>query len=259
MILKGYYPSEILQTSANIQFMIPEKSKRPFKVVYLLHGMHGSHDSWVDNSMLPYFGKKYDAIFVMPDAARSFYCDLKYGRNYFSYFSEELPKICKNIFDISDRPEDTAVIGYSMGAFGSLLLALGKPGQYGFCGAISTACLYFKPMLDALRKDAPAHIKDNKEAEEILKDLYAIYGEGLEYQPEKDIVELVKRYPADILKPKIYSTCGTEDDLMKDNHKFRDMMKETDFDFTYEEWTGGHDWDFFNEGLKKTLEFWFKG
>jgi len=33
-------------------------------------------------------------------------------------------------------------------------------------------------------------------------------------------------------------------------------MKNTVFDYTYEEWPGGHDWYFFNEGLKKALEVW---
>ena len=259
MILRGDYPSEILHTTANLHFMIPEGSSGPYKVVYLLHGMHGSDSSWITNSMLPYFGKKYNSIFVMPDVARSFYCDLKYGRKYFSYVSEELPAICKKIFNISCRPEDTAIMGYSMGAFGSLVLALSKPGQYGFCGAISTACLYFQPILDTLREDASEYLETGDEAAEILKDLYSIYGEGLEYKPEKDVVELIKNYPDNKLKPKIYLTCGTEDDLLEDNRKFRDFMKETKFDYTYEEWHGGHDWDFFNEGLKKSLEFWYKG
>lgn len=31
-------------------------------------------------------------------------------------------------------------------------------------------------------------------------------------------------------------------------------MKKLDFDFTYEEWAGDHDWYFFNEALKKALE-----
>jgi S-formylglutathione hydrolase FrmB len=36
-------------------------------------------------------------------------------------------------------------------------------------------------------------------------------------------------------------------------------MKTHDFDFTYEEWSGDHDWYFFNDALKKTIEFWYGG
>jgi len=211
----------------------------------------------MDYSMLPYYGKNYKTIFVMPEVGRSFYFDLKYGRKYFSFVSEELPQITKKIFNISAKREDSAVIGYSMGGNGALKLALSKPDQYGFCGAISAACLYFKPVLDAIRKDKSAFFYiDAAESEEVIKDLYAMYGEDLEYRIEGDVPELVRNFPADKPKPKIYATCGTEDDLVKENHKFRDEMKNTAFDFTYNEWAGGHDWDFFNEGLKKTLEFW---
>jgi S-formylglutathione hydrolase FrmB len=33
-------------------------------------------------------------------------------------------------------------------------------------------------------------------------------------------------------------------------------MKTAGFNFTYEEWKGAHEWYFFNEALKKSLEFW---
>ena len=259
MILRGDYSSDILRSTANVQFMLPDETpenKKPFKVVYLLHGQHGNHGSWINNSMLPYFGRKYNALFVMPEVGRSFYTDLKYGRKYYTFVSEELPGICRRIFNISTKFEDTAVMGYSMGGYGSLRFALSKPGQYGFCGAISPACLYFTPILDALRKDPLSYKKTGNEAEETLKDIYSIYGDDLEYVPEYDIVELVKNYPADKPKPKIYVTCGDEDFLLKENHKFRDEMKNYSFDYTYEEWQGTHDWDFFNEGLKKSLTVW---
>jgi len=256
MILKGDYSSDILHTTANIQFMIPDNEKGPFKVVYLLHGQHGNNGSWIQNSMLPYYGKKYNAIFVMPEVGRSFYIDQRLGRNYYTFVSEELPLICGRIFNISSRYEDTAVMGYSMGGFGSLLFALSKPGQYAFCGAISPACIYFKPVLDALRNDPSPYLQTGREAEESMKDIRAIYGDNLDYNPNYDIVELVKNYPTGKPKPKIFASCGTEDNLLKENHKFRDEMKNTDFDYTYEEWAGGHDWDFFNAGLKRSLEVW---
>jgi len=259
MILRGYYGSDALRTSENIQFIVPDSGAGPYRVVYLLHGLHGNQGTWIDDTMLPYFSKKYDAVFVMPEAGRSFYCDQKYGRNYYTFAGEELPRICRDIFNISTRREDTAVIGCSMGGYGALKLALSKPEQFGFCGAISTACVYLKPMLDGVRADADAYRKTGAEAAEILKDLYAIYGEDLKYMQENDISELAKRFPAGAPPLKIYATCGTEDDLRKESLKFRDYMKNTTFDFTYEEWPGGHDWYFFNDALKKTLEFWYNG
>ena len=145
-------------------------------------------------------------------------------------------------------------MGCSMGGYGALRLALSRPESYSFCGAIAPACLYFKTLLEGLRKDPGPWLKTGDEAAQILADLYAIYGEGLEYRDDYDLTHLAKNFPADVSKPVIYAACGTEDDLLKDNRLFKDEMKSLAFDYTYEEWTGGHEWYFFNEALKKAIE-----
>jgi S-formylglutathione hydrolase FrmB len=245
--------------NADIQFLLPDASPGggPYRIVYLLHGLHGNQGSWLDNSMLPFYAKKYNAIFAMPDAGRSFYTDQKYGRKYFSYISEELPGVCRKFFNISPRREDTAVIGYSMGGYGAFRLALAKPEQIGFCGAIAPACLYFKPILDGLRTDSQSYLKTGPEAAEIFADFSCIYGDGLEYRPDYDVSVLIKNFPAGTPRPKIYMCCGTGDNLRKENLLFREQMTNTGFDYTYEEWAGDHDWNFFNTALQKTLSFWY--
>ena len=90
MILRGNFPSETLHMSTNIQFLIPDKTSGPFRVVYLLHGLHGDQGTWLDNTMLPVYAKEYNAVFVMPEAGRSFYLNLKYGRKYYDFVSDEL-------------------------------------------------------------------------------------------------------------------------------------------------------------------------
>ena len=258
MILRGNFPSKELHSSTNISIFIADEiqGKGPFRVIYLLHGLHGDQGTWLDNTMLPVYAKGYNAVFVMPEAGRSFYLNLKYGRRYYDYVSDELPRIVERFFNISSKREDTAVMGCSMGGYGSLFLALTKPDQYGFCGAISSACLYFKPILDALGKDPGPYLETGEEAKEIYTDLLCTYGDGLAYRKDYDIVELIKNFPKDKSKPRIYATCGTQDDLRKDNLGLSNEIKGLEFDFTYEEWAGGHDWYFFNEALQKTLEKW---
>ena len=257
MILRGDFTSKALHSTTNIQLYIPEDKDGPYRVVYLLHGLHGNQGTWLDRTMLSVYANLYNAVFVMPEVGRSFYLNLKFGRQYHNYVCDELPEMCKKVFNICAKREDTAVMGCSMGGYGALRLALKKPQQYGFCGAISPACLYFKPILEEVRNDKQAFIESGEEAHEIIADLYATYGENLEYNPDYDIPELVKKFPKSAPKPKIYVTCGTEDSLLKENHDFRDEMKKTDFDYTYEEWPGDHEWYFFDEALKKTLEFWY--
>jgi S-formylglutathione hydrolase FrmB len=150
--------------------------------VYLFHGLRGDSGSWLDNSMLPVFARDYNAVFILPDAGRSFYADMKYGQNFFTWLSRELPGLCKRLFNITAKPADTAVIGCSLGGYGALKCALSYPGRYGFCGAL--------------------------------------------------------------------------DRLYPENIRFREDMEQLEFDFTFEEWEGGHDWEFFNEALKRALRAW---
>jgi len=257
MILRGNFSSEVLHMSTNIQMLIPDKIDGPFKVVYLLHGLHGDQGTWLDNSMLPVFAKKYNTVFVMPEAGRSFYLNQEYGRRYFDYVSDELPNVCKKILNISSCREDTAVMGCSMGGYGSLKLVFSRPDRFGFCGAIAPACLYFGPMLEGLRKDPGPYLSTGSEAKEVIKDLRSLYGNSLEYRKDYDIPELARNFDSGMPKPKIYVACGTEDNLRKENLCFKDEMKNMNFDYTYEEWTGGHDWYFFSDALKKSLEFWY--
>ena len=257
MILRGNFSSNTLHMSTNIQMFVPDNRSGPYRVVYLLHGLHGDQGTWLDNTMLPVYAKEYNAVFVMPEVGRSFYLNLKYGRRYFDYVSNELPAVIGRILNISSKREDTAVMGCSMGGYGALMVALDRPELFGFCGGISTACLYFKPMLEALKKDPEPYLKTGAEAHEVFKDFKRVYGEGLEYRRDYDILELVKDFPADKPKPRIYATCGTEDKLRQDNLNLAEEMKNLSFDFTYEEWPGEHDWYFFNEALKKTLKVWY--
>ena len=258
MVLRGDFSSEALHMSTNIQLYVPDKIKPPYRVVYLLHGLHGNQGTWLDYSMLSYFAKDYNAVFVMPEAGRSFYFNQKYGRNYCDYISEELPDMCSRVFNITAEVKYTAVMGCSMGGHGALSMAFKRPDRFGFCGAISPACLYFEPMLDSLRKNAETYCKTGLEADAILKDFRAAYGEDLEYIPDNDVSVLVKKLPADMPKPVIYTTCGTEDELRKECLQFNEDIKDLGFDYTYEEWSGGHEWYFFSAALKKTLEFWYK-
>jgi S-formylglutathione hydrolase FrmB len=144
-----------------------------------------------------------------------------------------------------------------MGGYGALKTALTYPENYGFCGAIAPACLFIKGILDGIRKDPGAMIKGGEDTQAILMDLYTIYGDDLAPRAENDIIDILVKFPANKEKPKIYAACGTEDDLRKENLLFKEEIQKTGFDYTYEEWPGEHEWNFFNQALKKALQFWY--
>ena len=56
-------------------------------------------------------------------------------------------------------------------------------------------------------------------------------------------------------KPRLYQGCGTEDFLYKDNIRFRDHMSKLDFDHTYEEEPGDHDWRYWDKKIQRVIEW----
>jgi S-formylglutathione hydrolase FrmB len=259
MLLRGNVYSDVLHLYTGITIFAPDQSQEegPYKVCYLLHGLHNDQNAWLDSTMLQVFARDYRTMFVLPTVGRSFYTDMKYGYNYFSYVSEELPRIIKRVFNISAGQADTAVIGCSMGGYGALKAALSKPEQYGFCGAISAACLFIREHLDGLRENTDYWLKTGgPEAQALLTDFKAAFGEDLKYSDSIDILKLAEKAAAQAIRPKIYAACGTEDSLRKENLRFKDQIEKLNLDYAYEEWAGAHDWYFFNDALKKALEVW---
>jgi S-formylglutathione hydrolase FrmB len=258
MVLRGSVYSKALHVQTGINILVPEMpAGEGYKIVYLLHGLHGNQDTWLDKTMLGSYANDFKSIFIMPEVGRTLYANMKYGHNYFTYISEELPEICASVFNISEKREDTAIIGCSMGGYGALKTALSKPESFGFCGAISPACLFLNEHLDGLRKDPGPWLKDGgPEVEAIYRDFLAIFGNDLSCGEGDLIVELAKKTAALPVKPKIYAACGIEDDLRKENLRFKEQIEKLDLDYTYEEWKGIHDWNFFNDALKKSLRIW---
>ena len=76
---------------------------------------------------------------------------------------------------------------------------------------------------------------------------------------EADIMWLAENFPNDAEKPRIFSCCGTEDSLYENNITFRDFMLNTDFDYTYDEGPGVHNWDFWDTWVKKAIEWMMEG
>ena len=60
-----------------------------------------------------------------------------------------------------------------------------------------------------------------------------------------------------INKPRLYMWCGTEDFLFEDNVKFKDYVKNYNYDFTYRESEGDHSWDCWDKQIISVLEWMF--
>jgi len=262
MILQGHFFSQSLEMKTEFSLVIPnsrlqDPPSRPLRTCYLLHGLGGRNNDWIETSQLVIFAEKYDIAFIMPDVGRSFYRDMKFGQRFFTYVSQELPAVAARVFNISSRREDTMILGASMGGYGALNIALSRPEQYAFCGAFAPACLFLKEGLEYQRNHGLTREFVEKFGKQVFHDFQTIFGPELAWNPEDDILELLRNRPHGGLTPSIFMACGTEDQMMiHDNRRF--IQRVSDFnpapDLTYREWPGGHDWFFFNQALTTALE-----
>lgn len=256
MILRGNLFSTTLDMDSGITVITPEEpQENPPQLALVLHGLNSGSDSWANSSMLPTYAKNYNVLFVMPEVGRSYYTDMHYGQRFFSYVARELPQLCRKTFNTATGPENTTVIGASMGGYGALKCALSHPEQFGACCAFSSGSLYTKEFLDRVKKIGDWDKIAGLMGPQRIADFHAIYGDDLEVKPEDELALVAQKASKKPAPPRFYCACGTDDGFLHYNRRFNDELKSLGFDVTYEEWKGGHDWTFFDEALKKALCF----
>ncbi len=260
MILRGSVYSKVLEMDTGITVLTPPdyRTKRPPKVAYILHGLHGNNGNWPDYTRLPFYAREYPAVCVMPEVNRSFYTDMQYGQDFFSYVADELPDICRSVFNISSSPADTAIIGGSMGGYGALKCALSRPGRYGHCAALSSACLFLRSALGGLAAPGGTEQAKKIHSVQLIRDFQAIFGPDFAWNRRDDLLELAAGMAPEARKAlRLYIACGQDDNLLQENVAFRNAMAELGFDLVYEDWPGRHDWGYFDQAIERALRFCF--
>ena len=91
-------------------------SEKPSALV-LLHGYGDNHTDWLMKTNLCRAAAKHNMALIMPDGDNSYY--LNYtdrAENYEAYIAKELPQLMQKAFSIMEEPENTYIMGVSMGA-----------------------------------------------------------------------------------------------------------------------------------------------
>lgn len=244
--------SETLGISTSICVILPQNTtsqigmkgsivKESYPTLYLLHGLSDDHTIWQRRTSIERYVSSMGLAVVMPNAGRSYYTDMKHGYKYFTYITEELPEIVRQFFPLSGKREDNFVAGLSMGGYGALKIALSYPEKYAAAASLSGAL----DMADLFKQDM---LEDNNE-------LYNVFGDSIN-NTNNDLFYLAKKVSASSApKPKLYQCCGTEDFLYENNQTFRNFIKETNLDCTYNEGPGVHDWAYWDAEIQKILNW----
>lgn len=214
-----------------------------YPVLYLLHGMSDDHSIWLRRTSIERYVSQLGIAVVMPNADLSFYTDMKVGGAYWTFLSKELPEICRGFFPrISPKREDTFAAGLSMGGYGAWKLGLRCPEKFAAVASLS-GCL-----------DIVSVVKRNQVGNPVYWN--SIFGsiEDLEGS-EDDLLALLEKVAKLPDPPALYACCGTEDFLYGENQTAVSRVRALNLPLTYEEGPGAHTWEFWDEYIRRILNW----
>ena len=254
-LIQVNFVSQCLMRTVPIQVILPvdqhpldktRKEEKPFKTLYLLHGIFGNHTDWVSNTRIQKWAESKGLAVVMPAGDNSFYLDYpESGNLYGEFVGRELVEMTRRMFPLSRKREDTFIGGLSMGGYGALRNGLKYHETFGHIAVLSGAL----------------HIFENNTLGQIAKEL-SCFGD-LEVSAKTDknprvlLEQLRQKRLADpkVDFPRIYLTCGTEDILYEANERYRQILESYDLDLTWEALPGAHNWAYWDTTIRKVLDW----
>lgn len=228
--------SEVLNAVMKYSIYLPEgyDESKKYPVLYILHGMYGNNNDWLQNNYnlftgggtMPAYAKEFvenggkEIIIVSPEGRNLFYCNgFENGMNYMTYFFDEFVPHIESTYSIKAERSSRAIGGLSMGGYGSLYYGLLHPEMFCYVYACSSA------------------ISVGGAAPELKQFLAAAAN-------EERIADL----------PGLTLEIGTEDSLFPNNEEFIRTLDGYGIPYEYITRSGAHDWKFWNACSPKIIQ-----
>lgn len=261
LLEKQTYQSDLLSREMYYAVLLPEEYESgtgTFPVVYLLHGYGDDETAWYKDGYIQYYADRDvdtngPMIFVMPEAFNTYYVN-KYNGRYpiMDVLTTELVPAIDSLFRTIPDAEHRAVMGYSMGGYGAVILPSKNPGL--FKTGVSMSMSF---RTDQQYKDEPQGIFDNQwgivfggigsEGDDRLTHYF------LANSPFHYFSDPANHYLWDL---NIFITCGDDEEILDDtNNELHDTLVSLDYPHVYRMNHGGHSWDYWHRELPEALKF----
>ena len=222
---------------------------KPYKTLYLLHGVIGNYTDWLYNTKIKKYAEDADLCVVMPSGDNSMYLDQ--GVDFYGEFvGKELVEFTRKTFPLSHKRADTYIGGLSMGGFGAMRNGLKYHDTFGAIISLSGAYV--------LDEETLIEIENPRFAGETMAYKKRVYGDDLKAALVSDknpkyLIETLSDKHIDF--PEIYMACGTEDFLLDKNKSIDELLTKCHVKHTFVTGSGAHEWDFWDQYIKKALEW----
>jgi S-formylglutathione hydrolase FrmB len=211
-----------------------------YPVLYLLHGLTGHYNDWVQRSNVADYAAEYRMIVVTPEGNDSWYID-----KYESYILDELIPDVQQRYRTIEARYGRSIAGLSMGGYGAIKFGLKSPSTFVFAASMSGAFGVTK--------------FTEKEIPELWEESLKLFGPvGSETRLANDVFDILgKLTPARINSlPYFYFDCGTEDSplIFPYNRELAAVMFEKKIPHEYRQMPGDHSWGYWDRQIPEVLK-----
>ncbi len=225
------------------------REKKPFKTLYLLHGIFGNYTDWITGTRIQAWAEDRNLAVIMPSGEVNFCVDNEAsGQMYGEFIGHELVEATRDLLPLSRKREDTFIAGLSMGGFGAVRNGLKYHDVFGCLAGLSSAFILERAVNSTY--DDPSPIGRRGYMESVFGDLNKLLGSD---KDPRGLITQLKVNDADI--PRIYLCCGTEDFLLEANRNYHRFLNDNGVEHTYVEGPGAHNWEYWDEYIKKVLDW----
>jgi putative tributyrin esterase len=218
-----------------------------YPVLYLLHGLTGHYNDWVQRTNVEDYATDYRMIVVMPEGNDSWYTDSATvsTARYESYILNELVPDVEQRYRTIEARYGRSIAGLSMGGYGAIKFGVKSPAKFVFAASMSGAFGVTR--------------FTEKEVPELWKESLKLFGPlGSETRLSNDVFEIIgKLTPARINSlPYFYFDCGTEDSalIFPYNRELAGLMIEKKIPHEFREMPGDHSWAYWDRQVREVLK-----
>lgn len=240
--------SNHLHGRGDLTVYVPEglEEHTDLPIIILLHGVYGSHWAWAGYTQVHLIVQGLITAGKIPPIMLAMPSDGLWGdgsgylphaaRNFEAWIVEEVPMAVRELIPQAANSQDLCIAGLSMGGYGALRLGSKYPHLFRAFSGLSS-------------------ITDRSQLAAFLPQ-----EEFEQFQQIGQADESVFRYMQenrDMLPPFRFD-CGVDDPLIAYNRDLHTALVEYHIPHQYEEYPGGHSWEYWAKHIEKTLLFFGK-
>ena len=235
--------------------------ERRYPVVYMLHGLGDNQSSWNGNWLQVENKIKYaennaglePMIYVFPNGWDYYYSNFFDGsRNYMDMFIQEfIPHIDSKYRTLADRGH-RAVVGYSMGGFGAMVLPMKHPEVFSVSAPLSMS----------FRTDQQYMTESQSGWDNQWGRIFGGAGESGEgrltayYKQHCPLYQFVPENREALSAVRWFLTCGdNEEQLLVANDALHQLMMDNGYAHEYRVGDGGHSGSYWRSALDEVLPY----